>query len=1165
MLGVWTARALPVRLFLFSLSFLSTVLTRSSTSRRGTLIPLYPTLSSQLAAIAREYGLPSSGGLMLYLLSTTDPYTQGPLPGAAGFSGEGGPRISEAAWNLLWSQLFAEEEEHEMRMMQEDEDDATEDDEDYVPPPPVPPIPLSHSALGGGGRRAVSGEEGVLSDDNERHSSDAGASGSSAYSNGGLLSHGGSVPRQNPQQHRAVAQAGIGRGPPPSSASVSSPNTAKRFTSLPTSASHSSHRRHASRASMRSVSQAQHRPATRSSYAYAPPMSSAGRSTSYGSYAPSFSTPAPSYGASVVVGKIEFDIHSTARGGKWYEAWLEGANPSTSSSSAAAVSPAQRTPATAASSEAWQELHLPAIVASKTPQLAHGMGFGSVEVDEDFTPNGSLSRSVVERSAGRQPPIAFQDDTDDEPSSLSFHHAQDDSRLRTESGGHGDVGLPSGLSSFSLAALADHVPDEPQASQQRERAERAAAIAEEEEARTAAAEQEEQEQPQEEEEEGHEEAETSIVDKAISKTHSRSSSSLPSRALSTASSFDAASEKGTDDTPFMEQGEHQEEREVEEQAYQPLSDGGGEEDEPSKASYEPLDDGSDDGSVYGEEEPAVLRNEASSRISDPLDDVFGSDEATWQSVANDDSVPRIEERDLVETTGLGILGARVADLQSTAPEGVVERLPEQESLDERGLPPPQDDVAEVAALLGSSTISQQQQQSQGPLASPIRLSSSFETAQNSGVFPPSPVQGVDGHDSPSASPFAKSHSGHNSISTVQFSVRPPSTVASMSPEFLPQRKQRQGWTTVPSVVDPSMSASSSMSSISGLGDARRASTIGLENNLDELERALAELSPRAAAQARGMPRSPETILEESSPLLEQEETFQPHPPSAITVAPSLPPRTSSASSNSSHPAPALNNRAPFRYGMLSPTLESAAASDFGLAQTAEDVVETAPSSAGLTAEVPGYERDSPREAEASASSPLVDAAVAEQEPVEELEEVTVARSPSDPVRIPRTSSLNKSESSHDSHSTASQHQHLQQPPQLVALPLSPTPDAASPADADDSGFVSFSPLPSSSPPAFTEDLPPPRPAKDDQDDLPLAPPLPPRSPGLKNLRTGKWGSRGKQIDTAKALSPDSSADDGGKSPLGAFFGKMAGGKGKGFFRRTSDCAFSSSPLSPTRC
>jgi len=74
--------------------------------RRGTLIPLYPTLNSQLGAIAREYGLPSTGGLVLYLVHTSS--SQG---GAAD-----GPRISEEIWKLLWFRaLQAERQDSQPR------------------------------------------------------------------------------------------------------------------------------------------------------------------------------------------------------------------------------------------------------------------------------------------------------------------------------------------------------------------------------------------------------------------------------------------------------------------------------------------------------------------------------------------------------------------------------------------------------------------------------------------------------------------------------------------------------------------------------------------------------------------------------------------------------------------------------------------------------------------------------------------------------------------------------------------------------------------------------------------------------------------------------------------------------------------------------------------
>ncbi|KAL4400199.1 hypothetical protein ACI68E_003115 [Malassezia pachydermatis] len=67
-----------------------------SMARRGTLLPLYPTLGGQLYAIAREYGLPSVGGLSLYLLDDG--------------KGSDGPRIGDATWAALWSGFFEDED-----------------------------------------------------------------------------------------------------------------------------------------------------------------------------------------------------------------------------------------------------------------------------------------------------------------------------------------------------------------------------------------------------------------------------------------------------------------------------------------------------------------------------------------------------------------------------------------------------------------------------------------------------------------------------------------------------------------------------------------------------------------------------------------------------------------------------------------------------------------------------------------------------------------------------------------------------------------------------------------------------------------------------------------------------------------------------------------------
>lgn len=67
---------------------------------RGILVPVRPTLQSQLSAIAREYALPSTSGLVLYLVSDDAP----------------GPRLSEDIWKILW-----------LRIMNSDNQ--------YIPPP----------------------------------------------------------------------------------------------------------------------------------------------------------------------------------------------------------------------------------------------------------------------------------------------------------------------------------------------------------------------------------------------------------------------------------------------------------------------------------------------------------------------------------------------------------------------------------------------------------------------------------------------------------------------------------------------------------------------------------------------------------------------------------------------------------------------------------------------------------------------------------------------------------------------------------------------------------------------------------------------------------------------------------------------------------------------
>ncbi|GJN94472.1 hypothetical protein Rhopal_007552-T1 [Rhodotorula paludigena] len=1152
--------------------------------RRGTLVPLYPTLSSQLAAIAREYGLPSTGGLMLYLLSTTDPATQQPMPQAAGFAGEGGPRISEGAWNLLWAQLFAEEEaEREMLSLQqqqqhrdmlngeEDEGDDEYDGEEYRPSaPPVPPIPVEHAREQRQRMASDSaGDGGLLSDENEgvSQSSDAGASGDgSVYSTAtGAGGFGGKAQTQGTQRASAIARAGIGRGPPPSAGSSPAAG-AKRFASLPNSAP-ALHNRHSSRRSMHSSSHRLSSGARASSYVGVSGGSNL-RATSYGSsrFAPSLFSPSmagssilPAYGASVVVGKVEFDIHAGGRQGKWYEAWLASASQSSGGTSSVST-PAIPTPAPtdlpARLAAAKQELHLPSLVAagSRTPepQGVRGLGF---EDDE------TISQQLPELSATSKADYGAQEATPYAAPRVADLDVDHEESLSSPP--HGLNGLVAGQSSYSLAAMAGH------SSHGGSPATRSLDGAEEDELeleRTPVPADALELAPSSEQDGLDRPADSSIVDKEavdneqqddaesaasidVSRpTLSRAPSSFPSRPASNASSGkrESSSDRATDDTPLMDHDG----REIETGGYAPLGDGDAEQHEAVKsAEYTPSESESDDDSSrYGaasEVGAADIRSSVASLQKDPLGDVFQSDEATWRSIAEDDSLARVEERDAIETTGLGITGTRnVSELEGTAAPGVLERRPEDETLDEQGLPPPQDDVRDVAAMLSSGASSQPN------LASPIRLGGSSDAAEDTGVFSPSSHdddagEREDGAPAARTSPFLPSHSTHTSISTVNFTVRPPSTIASMSPEFVPQRKQRQGWTNVPPVVDPTMSTSSSLSSIAPLAtESQRSSTSGLMENLDDLERALADLSPRASARSR-IPNSPATILEEASESAPVEPVAAPAPDA---IQPSLPPRSSSRdvevepASALASAAEAAATQAPAAPSLLAsrPTFRYRALGSFS---------EGAPDLAAQSAEA----ASAPITEEASAPAP-------------------------EPVRIPRSSSL---------HKPASRSQ-LQ--PHLVELPPSPMPGSVAafstspdtveeplpPVPSASPSWPTAAPLPPSPPlppMPFAQHAPPPPPPPAQADDFP---PPPPRSPNpLKSLRSGKWG-RNKSIDAGKAPAPppvsteappppvaSTSADElpstGAKSPLGAFFGKFSKSDKKSFFRRGD----STSPDPPT--
>ncbi|KAG6380803.1 hypothetical protein JVT61DRAFT_5187 [Boletus reticuloceps] len=83
--------------------------------RRGTLVALQSTLHAQLLVIAREYALPSTIGIILYLVTASPQGSQHtPLPSSSpvfddASGGEPGPRLSEKIWKHIWTRVLRAE------------------------------------------------------------------------------------------------------------------------------------------------------------------------------------------------------------------------------------------------------------------------------------------------------------------------------------------------------------------------------------------------------------------------------------------------------------------------------------------------------------------------------------------------------------------------------------------------------------------------------------------------------------------------------------------------------------------------------------------------------------------------------------------------------------------------------------------------------------------------------------------------------------------------------------------------------------------------------------------------------------------------------------------------------------------------------------------------
>lgn len=82
--------------------------------RRGTLVTLQSTLHAQLLVIAREYALPSTMGVVLYLVTLPPQSRQNsPMPFASPTcdtpGDEPGPRLSEEIWKHIWARVLRAE------------------------------------------------------------------------------------------------------------------------------------------------------------------------------------------------------------------------------------------------------------------------------------------------------------------------------------------------------------------------------------------------------------------------------------------------------------------------------------------------------------------------------------------------------------------------------------------------------------------------------------------------------------------------------------------------------------------------------------------------------------------------------------------------------------------------------------------------------------------------------------------------------------------------------------------------------------------------------------------------------------------------------------------------------------------------------------------------
>jgi hypothetical protein len=91
--------------------------------RRGTLVPLHSTLQNQLLAIAKEYALPSTVGIVLYLVSSSRSRSSvNPTPNSDDSKlewddEEPGPRLSDVVWKHIWTRVLKVEREDALNFL----------------------------------------------------------------------------------------------------------------------------------------------------------------------------------------------------------------------------------------------------------------------------------------------------------------------------------------------------------------------------------------------------------------------------------------------------------------------------------------------------------------------------------------------------------------------------------------------------------------------------------------------------------------------------------------------------------------------------------------------------------------------------------------------------------------------------------------------------------------------------------------------------------------------------------------------------------------------------------------------------------------------------------------------------------------------------------------